>query len=232
MKADRRRVLRVGLATLIVSVALSACNVVGPEAEWVLAGGSDGGTASSPTRTPTVVTPTATRTAVTSAATPSPRSAGAFTDDDCLCPAIGPSDRTVESRATATGLTCKYGWEAAGGRGLVTLDIPRRHVADDPDGSRAFSRKREEHAEWNAGKQGATTRLVEEPRRLTWLTAVDDAKALDAGWRYGLRVVQMKDTVVTLRVNAKGLADEAAVVGLLDEAETCALQAIDAYDAR
>ncbi|MHB1293763.1 MAG: hypothetical protein ACYC4R_02090 [Anaerolineae bacterium] len=184
-------------------------------------------------REPDDASPTPTTTTTT--ATPTPEATPAtrtFVEDDCLCPAVAPSGGTVERYATTTSLACAYSWKTDEGEGIVRLEIPYRTNSDDPDGSRGFGRRCEEYAEWNAGKQGTTTRQVEEPRRHTWLSVVEDTKALDYGWRYGLRVVHIKETYAILRVNARGLADEAAVVALLDAAETCALQAIDAYDER
>ncbi|MHB0856666.1 MAG: hypothetical protein ACYC5M_03740 [Anaerolineae bacterium] len=183
-------------------------------------------------REPDDVTPTP---AATTTATPTPEATPAtrtFVEDDCLCPSVAPSGGTVNRYATTTSLSCEYRWETDEGEGIVRLEIPYRTYSDDSDGSRAFGRRCEEYAEWNVVKQGTTTRQVEEPRRHTWLSVVEDTNALDYGWRYGMRVVQIQDTHAVLRVNASGLADEAAVVALLDAAEACALQAVNAYDER
>lgn len=167
------------------------------------------------------------------AAAPAASEPGSFVEGDCLCPAIGTSANMTKCNVSAWGLGSEYDSGMANDtRTVVRIGIPRRFYADDPDGSRAFAQRCEEHSEWNANKTGTATHRVEEPHRCTWLSVVEATNAPDLGWRYGLRVVQIRDTHAVISVNAKGLADEAALVAILDAAEACAVRAVDAYDAR
>ncbi len=192
------------------------------------------GACASPSEEPEADTPTVEETAPEKPAVGPPASAsGTFGEDDCLCAEIGSWANMTKCNATAWGLGSEYDSGTSNGtRIVVRISIPRRFYPDDPDGSRAYAQRCEEHSGWNANKTGTATHLVQEPGRFTWLSVVEVANALDYGWRYGLRVVHARDSVAVLSVNAKGLPDEAAVVALLDAAEACALRALDAYDAR